>query len=355
ANFVPYYFEGVQYRKTKRLKRIKTSVENDQLVKTYEILYGTNTSNTLFSVSEIKEINYLGEELNSTKFNWDLSNTNEVVNLEGRVINNLYYTFFNNGYIPDCDSSNMKIHFGDIDGDGDKDIIVLGTNSYASNKDDYYNVNRTLSIYVFKHEDDGTFTRFVAANQDNGNIFGFSQGDIKGIMIEDKDKDGKDDILILRKNNILFTTYNPNTGKFSIKSQTSLSNDFIALDNQGYIQKDQDHGYTFADVNGDGILDLIQVDYSYVKYKLGTISGFNSIWTSRSLALIGNQTRFLFGDVNGDGMADLVTASVFIPHFQSAPPYSPIRTYLSNGNGFEGSTAWTNLDDEMTILALNIS
>ncbi len=181
TGFTAYYFDGVQYQNTKRLKNIKTYTEG-QLVKTYDIIYSNNTSNTQFSISEIKEINYLGEELNSTKFSWDLSDHRHNISYNPSGISDLYYKFFNNGYVPECDESNMKINFGDIDGDGYKDIIVLGTNIYASNKSDYYNDNRSLGIYLFINEGDEEYTRKVGL-WDNGSSIGFPQAEIKDILM----------------------------------------------------------------------------------------------------------------------------------------------------------------------------
>ncbi|MFV0500595.1 MAG: SpvB/TcaC N-terminal domain-containing protein [Bacteroidales bacterium] len=370
TGFAAYYFDGVKYQNTKRLKYIKTYAEG-QLVKTYDIIYSNNTSNTQFSISEIKEINYLGEELNSTKFSWDVSDHEYRINYNPSSISTLlYYTFFNNGYAPECNKSNMKIHFGDIDGDGDKDIIVLGTDSYASNKSDYYDDERSLGIYVFIHQDDGGFTR-QKGTWDNDSEIGFQQSEIRDIMIYDKDRDGKDDILIIRKDNILFATYNIDTKNFTIISQTPLSDEFVPLDNQGYIKDDERYGYSFADVNGDGILDLLEIFQEGVYYWLGSLSGFSSNRESiqlyhdvlRILDVYGESqntifpARFLFGDVNGDGMADLITFSysanfIILPESQEPliiDQNNNVKVYLSNGNGFDEPTVWTNNTDIATL------
>lgn len=316
ANFVPYYFEGVQYRKTKRLKRIKTSVENDQLVKTYEILYGTNTSNTLFSVSEIKEINYLGEELNSTKFNWDLSDNTEITYQSVNDIYGVNYNLFSPG--PRDPESNERpdnwFRIGDIDGDGDKDIVVVGRTSI-------YDYN---SIFVYKNNGDGTFRP-----KENLYTYASNQSEnIKQILLIDWDRDGKDDLITVHDFSVRISKYSSSTNSFEAETVIVDENMFFT-DGLGF-------GNYFTDLNGDGILDLIKVENELVRYRYGSQDGaFQYVSYAYTKAFNLPRTsghRVLFGDVNGDGMSDMVV-------FHDSKVY----VYLSNCNGFDDPVVWSSM------------
>lgn len=320
ANFVPYYFEGVQYRKTKRLKRIKTSVENDQLVKTYEIFYGTNTLNTLFSVSEIKEINYLGEELNSTKFNWDLSENEDITFQNGAVnINSLYYENLNINLSNDND---VKYGVGDIDGDGDKDVIVIGNvHSDISDK---------MNIYLYKNNGDGSFSSRIQDASIN-NFIG-----IKNLFLIDWNKDGRDEIVIETQDKIDIYQYNSQSNYFGLFSH-SLTKEWDFLE-KGFAKSIA--GNSFADINGDGILDFINVRWEDYSFRLGNANGSFTQEVTNYLGVYCEfitdyghgdpHHRVLFGDVNGDGMSDMIlfhTENVYV--------------FLANGNGFNSSMSWT--------------
>lgn len=321
TGFTAYYFDGVKYQNTKRLKYIKTYAEG-QLVKTYDIIYSNNTSNTQFSISEIKEINYLGEELNSTKFSWDLSDNSEITFQSSSYIEGLNYSM----YYPGDDSSpdanrNNWFRIGDIDGDGDNDIILVGRTS----------LNNNFSVYVYKNDGEGAFSPAE-------NIYPYTSGlsgNLKEILVMDWDKDGKADILSVHNNGIQLLTYNSYSNLLEFNKVLTTEN--ITFLNEGLGEKPSFAGIigsSFADINGDGVLDLIRVEDEGITFKMGSREDGTIEYTGTPMSFResfdSEKHRVLFGDVNGDGMSDMV---VFHTNY--------VYVYLANGNGFDYGTAWT--------------
>jgi RHS repeat-associated protein len=321
-NFIKYYFDGYGYKKTKRLKYIKTYAENNTLVKTYEIVYENNTSNTLFSVSEIKERNYNDEELNSTKFTWENSTNSNVTFGNGDVyLSTLSYS--TNKFCFDRDSCNLIVRFGDINGDGYKDIITLSQ---------YNDAEVIISYYL--NNGDNTFS----TKMNDKLHYIFKAENLRDVMVYDWNKDGKDELIVMYSlyNSKAFKL-NTNTNGFDFIDITlsgSIS-PYVFSQNGGYININYGYSYFNTDVNGDGLLDFVLVTpiTNKIKCYLGEVNGHvNFSWES-SLVLNFDiiKDRVFFGDVNGDGMSDMVifhTAGVYV--------------YLSNGKGFADNPAiWT--------------
>ncbi|MBP1644664.1 MAG: hypothetical protein H6Q16_239 [Bacteroidetes bacterium] len=325
ANFVPYYFDGVQYRKTKRLKRIKTYVENDQLVKTYEIFYGTNTLNSLFSVSEIKEINDVGEELNSTKFNWDLSDIWTFDN--NSTVNGLNFDDFN---VNMPANTKAKFAVGDIDGNGYTDIVVIGNR--AGNAEG-------LKIYYYKN-DGGSFDLLKedACSDLISNFVNNGSNYFKFLTLIDWDKDGRDELWCFY--NMEFRIYKWDDINNTFKKISQFSDGgYLNTMQGGYFYGNSIVGYPFTEINGDGIIDLLRVSVypGYFYYRFGNYDGSlnpinnNGGSSQPSLASLDlNACRILTGDVNGDGMSDII-------YFLQ----TVVRVSLANGNGFDPPTVWS--------------
>lgn len=307
TNFVPYYFDGVQYSKTKRLKRVKT----------YEITYSTNTSNTLFSVSEIKEQNYLGEELNSTKFNWDLSDNTELTFQNGAInINGLCSSNFNGN------SANPIYAVGDINGDGFNDIVVIG--KITSNQSQ-------SGLYHYLNNGDGTF----GARQYDRTISDM----ISNLFLLDVDRDGKDELLFVVNTDLYMCRYS----NIFNNAQIILSGGYFFFTSKGwnqdntnnsdaYVTQNRSNISFFADINGDGILDFINSSIATINYAFGngdgTFSSYN--YKADNISWLNKGHRRMMADVNGDGKADLVG-------FHDSNVY----VYLANGNGFDDPVVWT--------------
>jgi hypothetical protein len=95
-----------------------------------------------------------------------------------------------------------------------------------------------------------------------------------------------------------------------------------------------------ADLNGDGLGDLIVASGSSIQVGYSTGSGWTGLTqiatdSSRCLAYLGGETgwqcvytaaAFAVGDINGDGLADIVTGSG--------------QVYLSTGGGFSTAQNW---------------
>lgn len=319
SNYGHYYFDGVDCKKTKRLKKIKTYAEG-QLVKTYEIIYSTNTSNTLFSVSEIKEINYLGEELNSTKFDWNLSDNVNLTFQNGAInINGLAEENYHEGPL-----NKVFNRVGDVDGDGFKDIIIIGN---KIPNQDYFR------IYLYKNTGNNSFVEIIDQRYNR-----LSSSDLNNVFLADINHDGKDELMVVRKTDIQMFNYNSDGSSFNETGvinddgvELNLSSDYLIG-----IGSETKYQHMFCDINGDGISDLLIINEKVIKYRLGIITdGLYSLGEALS-SNIGIHSYFFEGnklfmsDVNGDGMQDIVI-------FRS----NAVKVNLSNGSGFGDELIWT--------------
>lgn len=100
-----------------------------------------------------------------------------------------------------------------------------------------------------------------------------------------------------------------------------------------------DRGVRLADVNGDGFVDVLHSNVSVSVTYLNTGSGFatSSDWVSPvsfSTNTAGSDTGARFADVNGDGLVDILR-SEWLPQYG----YGSQGVYLNNGSGWDGA-AW---------------
>jgi hypothetical protein len=166
---------------------------------------------------------------------------------------------------------------GDMDGDGDLDLI----NSYTENRSGYVSVR---------------------LNDGAGNFTPWSLGGVtiasSNLVLGDVDGDG--DLDLLADSGQAGTIYffrNDGTGKI---------NDRVAVDAVGGA------GLALGDVDGDGDLDLVSSNSStnlvYVRFNLdgrGTFSGASNAGTTTA---INNPGQVSLGDVDADGDSDIVVA-----------------------------------------------
>jgi RHS repeat-associated protein len=106
----------------------------------------------------------------------------------------------------------------------------------------------------------------------------------------------------------------------------------------------QDAGGRLVDLNGDGLPDLVCGSASYIND--GTDWVANSAWNlATSTTMVdpwGNTVDggIRFADVNGDGLPDMIQA---VQHYDNAAQIDHYiaNVYLNNGNGWTHSSAWS--------------
>lgn len=160
---------------------------------------------------------------------------------------------------------------GDFDGDGQLDVVVLGS----------------ASAFVFLGNGDGTFEAATNNTTNSSTALYAAVGDF--------DEDGDVDVATAKSTSfeILFNTAG------SLAASTSITN---TLSSTTDVQ-------TF-DLNGDGHLDLISTtSFNEIYVSLGNGNGTFNVarsYTPYNAATLG---RAAFGDLNGDGFLDVVTGT----------------------------------------------
>jgi hypothetical protein len=213
--------------------------------------------------------------------------------------NNVYTT---NQIVPFIKVKNSSAEFFDADGDGDQDLIVIGTNS---------SLIATSTIYL--NDGNGNFTVDMA-----NTIEPLTNGDI---AIGDLNSDGFLDIIIAGSNGTRVTKMymNNGTGIFSLVSPdpfTGISSGDLSL----------------ADVDNDSDLDLFTTGYQQTginntaKLYLNDGTGIFSLNTGSTFYPVDASSND-FGDIDDDGDLDLIVTG-------RASGNLPTTTiYINDGTG----------------------
>lgn len=191
--------------------------------------------------------------------------------------------------------STRSLQLGDVDGDGDLDLLLgnVGTfNTVASNR-------------LLLNNGSGTFTDATATRMPLGNYRTQSQA------LGDVDSDGDLDLVVGNYNDQSRLYLNNGTGTFTDGTVARLP---VGVYRTGLLQ--------LGDVDGDGDLDLVagnsgQQSLLYLNNGAGT---YTDATATRMPATNSNSSAQVLGDVDGDGDLDLVGGGL-------------LRLHLNNGNG----------------------
>ena len=183
--------------------------------------------------------------------------------------------------------------FADIDGDGDQDLVVGEENGNLF----YYENTGTASAPVYT-------ARTGTADPLNGLNLGF----LVNPTFADIDGDGDPDLIVGNFSGNLF--YYENTGTTSsptYTARTGTANPWNGID-VGLAAHP-----TFADIDGDGDLDLVAGDRDGMSYYENTGTASSPTYTERTGTAnpfnginVGSSTAPTFADIDGDGDQDFV-------------------------------------------------
>ncbi|HEX5054496.1 MAG TPA: VCBS repeat-containing protein [Planctomycetota bacterium] len=199
--------------------------------------------------------------------------------------------------LPSLADSTDGVMLGDVDGDGDLDLVVGNTGYYCGY---YYCYGNPNQLYL--NNGSGTFTNVTAAQMpvDYDVTENLALGDV----------DGDGDVDFVTANYVQNRLYlNNGSGTFTDASATSGTDTWFEA---------------FGDVDGDGDLDLMFGNRGQNRLYLNDGNGGFTDVTATNLPVDNDYTTAVaLGDVDGDGFLDIVCAN----------SQTQNRLYLNTGNG----------------------
>ena len=210
---------------------------------------------------------------------------------------------------------------GDIDNDGDDDLISIGNCGTDCFSSEVYTNNGT------------TF------NQNQTWSFNLTDVDYGSLTIGDIDNDGDLDLALSGCNN--GGTYVGGCGSGGIQSFIYINNGTTFNEDSTWQQnltKTFRGGTAFGDIDNDGDLDLIftgQTETTYISkiyINNGTTFNEDSTWQQNLTAM--RQSGLAFGDIDNDGDLDLVLSG------RDLSPSKRTIVYTNNGSSFNEDSTW---------------
>ncbi len=360
------YLAGSRYQISKLLSLIRIYDTEDNNIETYGLEYQTNTKYT-----QLTKIRHLinGVEIQPLDITWsEESYKSASYQMKEQTFNSVNKIFAladweNNGsaYLASIVNENATVHtLSDINGDGFIDKVLYDVQGDKTLHVAFGGINTELKykeiatigkdmgfdpnfIFFIDVDNDGK-SDFVAAKEGGiyislgtGSSFpapkkvqGLDLTNLKKsdtpIYLVDLNKDGLPDIIHFNTN-FVEISYNDNGHFQPFQTVVDLGQSFTQADGwQGTNDYGEDNfPRRFADVNGDGYLDLIGFDQTGVKVAINAGNGFEAPYhASIDFGYDDNWREGLrkriIADINNDGYADIVG-------------FGADKTYIYYGNG----------------------
>lgn len=214
-------------------------------------------------------------------------------------------------------ASTSAVRFGDVDGDGDLDVLVANVETLVS-----------APSRLFRNDGTGAFTDDTAGNL---TLSGSSCSDARFV---DVDGDGDLDIVATE-------------GDFAGQTRLLLNDGTGAFSDVSGLQMPASAGtwggrVTIADVDADGDPDLVLADYPTTKLYVNDGSGtFTDVSASQLPPQAFQAANVLAGDFDGDGDLDLYVVNRTVVSYYGYAS-NPNRLFLNDGSGTfaDATTSW---------------
>ncbi|WP_164103076.1 FG-GAP-like repeat-containing protein [Candidatus Laterigemmans baculatus] len=205
----------------------------------------------------------------------------------------------------------------DIDGDGDFDLVLLGSTQHG------FAPHTPLSVLI--NEGNGAFQPSLEINVD-GSVDDLTTGDFDG--------DGVADLLLRSMG-----------GRRVVVMRGDGAGGFAPLDprDADLVVDDFPRSVAVGDVNGDGILDLVTSNASSLSVLIGR--GGGAFAAAVDLAVSGDPEAVELGDLDGDGNLDIAAA---------VSGHDRIAVFLGSGDGqFQARYEYAAGDEPFVIRLLD--
>ncbi len=222
----------------------------------------------------------------------------------------LQYTLITAGLEDVYESGSTEFEIGDIDGDGDLDIVSVG---------DHYSplIPEEHGIMVFQNNGDGTsWTKIMEGD------FGYG-----GVALGDANNDGFMDIAFGIHHNYAGSDFGNQFLEVVLGNGTNSGwipwDDGLGVNGQNWGM----FGCDFADVDNDGWLDLGANSFGSPDGVWIYKNNGNGTWSVFAGATVGNSSmNFKFADFNNDGKVDFISNNT---QFNG----QPYQVWQNNGSG----------------------
>lgn len=188
----------------------------------------------------------------------------------------------------DSFAQTTRIYSGDVDGDGDTDILTIFENGGSQRRVKWYQNTNGLGVFAANQ---------VLVNLPNLSVT--SNIDTKMLQLTDLDGDGRKDILFSESNTNKIAWYKNLTNTTFGTEQVMTTNSLNVREIVG------------EDMNGDNTKDIVSVSYNdgnVAWYQ--NISGIGTFSPAKMVSYYAHFVNHIdVGDINGDGTPDILSTS----------------------------------------------